>query len=33
MTRIPIAVLVAVHLAVAIWHGNAHSALVIVLPP
>ena len=33
MTRIPIAVLVAVHLAVAIWHGNAHAALVIALPP
>lgn len=33
MTRIPIAVLVAVHLAVAIWHGNAHTALAIALPP
>jgi hypothetical protein len=33
MTKMPIAVLVAVHLAVAIWHGNAHTALAIALPP
>ena len=33
MTKIAIAVLVAVHLAVAIWHGNAHTALAIALPP
>ena len=24
---------VAVHLAVVVWHGNAHSALAIALPP
>jgi hypothetical protein len=26
-------VLVAVHLVVAIWHGNAHTALAVGLPP
>jgi len=33
MTRIAITVLVAIHLAVALWHGNAHTALAIALPP
>ena len=33
MTKIAIAVLVAIHLAVAVWHGNAHTALAISLPP
>jgi hypothetical protein len=33
MTKISIAVLVAIHLAVAVWHGNAHTALAIALPP
>ena len=33
MTKIAIAVLVALHLAVAVWHGNAHTALTIALPP
>jgi hypothetical protein len=33
MTRITIAVLVAIHLAVSVWHGNAHTALDIALPP
>jgi NADPH:quinone reductase-like Zn-dependent oxidoreductase len=33
MTRITIGVLVAIHLAVGIWHGNAHTALAIALPP
>jgi hypothetical protein len=33
MTKIAIAVLVAIHLAVALWHGNAHTALAIALPP
>ena len=33
MTKIAIAVLVAIHLAVAVWHGNAHTALAIALPP
>ena len=32
MTKIAIAVLVALHLAVALWHGNAHRALAIALP-
>ncbi len=32
MTKIAIAVLVAIHLAVALWHGNAHRALAIALP-
>jgi hypothetical protein len=26
-------VLVAVHLVVAIWHGNAHTVLAVALPP
>jgi len=33
MTKIAIGVLVAIHLAVAFWHGNAHTALAIALPP
>ena len=33
MTDIAIAVLVAIHLAVSLWHGNAHTALAIALPP
>jgi hypothetical protein len=33
MTKIAIAVLVAIHLAVTVWHGNAHTALAIALPP
>jgi hypothetical protein len=33
MTKISIAVLVAIHLGVAVWHGNAHTALAIALPP
>src|SRR5712691_5403196 len=33
MVKIAIAVLVAIHLAVAVWHGNAHTALAIALPP
>ena len=33
MTKIAIAVLVAIHLAAAVWHGNAHTALAIALPP
>ena len=33
MNKIAIAVLVVIHLAVALWHGNAHSALAIALPP
>jgi hypothetical protein len=33
MTKIAIAVLVAIHFAVALWHGNAHTALAIALPP
>jgi hypothetical protein len=33
MTKIAIAVLVAIHLAVALWHGTAHTALAIALPP
>jgi hypothetical protein len=28
-----IAVLVAIHLAVTLWHGNAHTELAIALPP
>ena len=32
MAKIAIAVLVAIHLAVALWHGTAHSALAISLP-
>lgn len=33
MAKIATAVLVAIHLAVALWHGNAHTALAIGLPP
>jgi hypothetical membrane protein len=33
MARIAISVLVAIHLAVAMWHGTAHTALSIGLPP
>ena len=33
MTRITISVLVAIHLAVSLWHGNAHTELAIALPP
>ncbi len=33
MTRLTIAALVAIHLAVSVWHGNAHTALDIALPP
>jgi nitrate reductase NapE component len=33
MTKIAIGVLVAIHTAVAAWHGNAHTALAIALPP
>ena len=28
-----IAVLAAIHLAVTLWHGNAHTELAIALPP
>lgn len=31
--KLKIAVLVAIHLAVSLWHGNAHTALAIALPP
>ena len=33
MNKIAIAVLVAIHFAVALWHGSAHTALAIALPP
>src|SRR5437762_734338 len=33
MNKIAIAVLVAIHFAVALWHGNAHTTLAIALPP
>ena len=33
MIKIVMTVLVAIHLAVAVWHGNAHTALAISLPP
>jgi hypothetical protein len=33
MSRIAITVLVAVHLGVAFWHGNAHAALAVALTP
>ena len=33
MNKIAIAVLVAIHLAVALWHGTAHTELAIALPP
>jgi hypothetical protein len=32
-SHITIAVLVAIHFAVALWHGNAHAELAIALPP
>ena len=32
-TNIVIAVLAAIHLAVTLWHGNAHTELAIGLPP
>jgi hypothetical protein len=31
--KVAIAALVAVHLGVSVWHGNAHTALDIALPP
>jgi len=33
MTKILISLLVVVHFAVAVWHGNAHTVLAITLPP
>jgi hypothetical protein len=33
MSKIAIVLLVAIHLGVAVWHGNAHTALAIALPP
>ena len=33
MNKIVIAVLVAIHFAVSLWHGNAHTTLAIALPP
>ena len=33
MTKITITILVAIHLAVTLWHGNAHTELAIGLPP
>jgi hypothetical protein len=33
MAHIVITVLVAIHLAVNLWHGNAHTELGIALPP
>jgi hypothetical protein len=33
MAKIAIAVLAGIHLAVTLWHGNAHTALAIGLPP
>jgi hypothetical protein len=33
MANIVITVLVAIHLAVNLWHGNAHTELGIALPP
>src|SRR5262245_51650397 len=33
MARVALAVLVAFHLAVVIWHGGAHTALAIALSP
>lgn len=33
MAKIAIAVLVAIHFAVALWHGTAHTTLAIALPP
>jgi hypothetical protein len=31
--RVAMTVLIALHLAVTIWHGNAHTVLAITLPP
>src|SRR5215510_5096672 len=31
--RIAMTVLIALHLAVTVWHGNAHTILGITLPP
>jgi hypothetical protein len=33
MTHIAITILLAIHFAVTIWHGNAHTELAIALPP
>jgi hypothetical protein len=33
VTRIVVTGLVAVHLAATLWHGSAHGALAITLPP
>ena len=33
MSKIAIVVLVAIHLVVVLWHGNAHQTLSIALPP
>lgn len=33
MNNFAIVALVAIHFAVALWHGNAHTALAIALPP
>ena len=33
MTKIAITVLVAIHLAVNLWHGKAHATLAVTLPP
>jgi len=33
MTNISIAILVAIHLAVTVWHSNAHTELAIALLP
>ncbi len=33
MRRVTLTVLVAIHLAVVLWHGGAHTELAIGLPP
>jgi hypothetical protein len=33
MNKIATTVFVAIHFAVSLWHGNAHTALAIALPP
>jgi NADPH:quinone reductase-like Zn-dependent oxidoreductase len=33
MTKVAITVLVAIHLAATLWHGDAHTRLAIELPP
>ena len=33
MTRIAVTALVVIHLAATLWHGDAHTRLVIELPP